>query len=113
VILKDLPRRPEAIGSRRCTAADQWRGARDQRRDRDHGTVCRHRAGTQPPYIAAMRAFAAKMPGNAAGAAFETAFHQTIPMSRQVYGIPHEWTEKLGIRDTASMAHRIAILRRA
>ena len=30
--------------------------------------------------------------------AFETAFHQTIPLARQVYGIPHEWTEKLGIR---------------
>jgi acetate kinase len=31
-------------------------------------------------------------------AAFETAFHQTIPTSRQVYAIPHEWTEELGIR---------------
>jgi len=31
-------------------------------------------------------------------AAFETAFHQTIPLSRQVYAIPHEWTEELGIR---------------
>ena len=26
------------------------------------------------------------------------AFHQTIPLARQVYAIPHEWTEKLGIR---------------
>jgi acetate kinase len=31
-------------------------------------------------------------------AAFETAFHQTIPLSRQIYAIPHEWTENLGIR---------------
>jgi acetate kinase len=31
-------------------------------------------------------------------AAFETAFHQTIPLARQVYAIPHEWTENLGIR---------------
>jgi acetate kinase len=30
-------------------------------------------------------------------AAFETAFHQTIPLERQVYAIPYEWTE-LGIR---------------
>src|SRR5258706_13004800 len=51
-----------------------------------------------PPYIAAMKAFAIKMPGTPQVAAFETAFHQTVPMSRQVYGIPHEWTEKLGIR---------------
>src|SRR4051812_19114648 len=51
-----------------------------------------------PPYIAAMRAFREKLPGLPQVAAFETAFHQTIPLSRQVYAIPHEWTEKLGIR---------------
>ena len=51
-----------------------------------------------PPYIAAMRAFARKLPNVPQVAAFETAFHQTIPLSRQVYAIPHEWTEKLGIR---------------
>src|SRR5689334_16429129 len=51
-----------------------------------------------PPYIAAMRAFQEKLPKVPQVAAFETAFHQTVPLSRQVYGIPHEWTEKLGIR---------------
>lgn len=51
-----------------------------------------------PPYIAAMRAFADKLPGVAQVAAFETGFHQTVPMARQVYGIPHEWVEDLGIR---------------
>jgi len=50
-----------------------------------------------PPYIAAMRAFEHKLPGVPQVAAFETAFHQTIPASRQVYAIPYEWTE-LGIR---------------
>src|SRR5215210_527748 len=51
-----------------------------------------------PPYIAAMRAFREKMPGTPQVAAFETAFHQSIPPARQVYAIPHEWTENLGIR---------------
>jgi acetate kinase len=51
-----------------------------------------------PPYIAAMRAFREKLPSVPQVAAFETAFHQTIPLSRQIYAIPHEWTEKLGIR---------------
>src|SRR5688572_11268781 len=51
-----------------------------------------------PPYIAAMRAFREKLPDVPQVAAFETAFHQTVPMSRQVYAIPHEWTEKLGVR---------------
>lgn len=52
-----------------------------------------------PPYIAAMRAFA-KLPGTGIPqvAAFETAFHQTIPASRSTYAIPHQWTEDLGIR---------------
>jgi acetate kinase len=51
-----------------------------------------------PPYIAAMRAFAQKHPKLPQVAAFETAFHQTIPLKRQTYAIPYEWTEKLGIR---------------
>jgi acetate kinase len=51
-----------------------------------------------PPYIAAMKAFARKLPGVPQVAAFETAFHQTIPLARQVYAIPWDWTEKLGIR---------------
>jgi acetate kinase len=51
-----------------------------------------------PPYIAAMKAFREKLPSVPQVAAFETAFHQTIPLSRQVYAIPHEWTENLGIR---------------
>src|SRR5947207_5991652 len=51
-----------------------------------------------PPYIAAMRAFRQRLPDVPQVAAFETAFHQTIPLARQVYAIPHEWTEKLGIR---------------
>ncbi|MHB1155695.1 MAG: acetate/propionate family kinase [Phycisphaerales bacterium] len=51
-----------------------------------------------PPYIAAMRAFSDKLPGVPQVAAFETAFHQTIPASRSTYAIPHQWTENLGIR---------------
>ncbi len=51
-----------------------------------------------PPYIAAMKAFAHKIPGLPQVAAFETAFHQSIPPARQVYGIPHKWVSELGIR---------------
>ncbi len=51
-----------------------------------------------PPYIAAMRAFMEKLPGVPQVAAFETAFHQSIPLSRQVYGIPHDWVTRLGVR---------------
>mgnify|MGYP001544150349 CR=1 FL=1 len=51
-----------------------------------------------PPYIAAMKAFARRLPNVPQVAAFETGYHQTIPLKRQAYAIPHEWTEKLGIR---------------
>jgi acetate kinase len=45
-----------------------------------------------------MKAFREKLPSVPQVAAFETGFHQTIPLARQVYAIPHEWTEELGIR---------------
>ncbi len=51
-----------------------------------------------PPYVAAMKAFRNRLPKVPQVAAFETAFHQTIPMSRQVYAIPRQWTVDLGIR---------------
>src|SRR5262245_26872179 len=51
-----------------------------------------------PAYIAGMKSFAAKLPDVPQVACFETSFHQTIPMSRQVYAVPWDWTEKLGVR---------------
>jgi acetate kinase len=99
VILKDLPAKPEAIGFKAvhggpiCGAVrvtDDVIATMEQFAD----VAPAH----NPCYIAAMKAFAQKMPGVPQVAAFETAFHQTIPASRQVYAIPHEWTEELGIR---------------
>jgi len=46
-----------------------------------------------PPYIAAIKSFKDKLPRVEQVAAFETAFHQTIPLSRQIYAIPWQWTE--------------------
>ncbi|QNN23632.1 acetate/propionate family kinase [Planctomycetales bacterium ZRK34] len=51
-----------------------------------------------PMYIAAMKAFAQKLPKVPQVAAFETAFHQTIAPSRTTYAIPYKWTSELGIR---------------
>jgi len=50
-----------------------------------------------PPYVAAMKAFAAKLPDVPQVAAFETAFHQTIPASRTTYAVPWGWTQA-GVR---------------
>lgn len=50
-----------------------------------------------PPYVAAMKAFASRLPDVPQVAAFETAFHQTIPASRTTYGVPWEWTQA-GVR---------------
>src|SRR5688572_19160392 len=99
VILKDLPQRPAAVGfkavhggpiSGAVRVTDEVIATMEQFAD----VAPAH----NPPYIAAMRAFREKLPDVPQVAAFETAFHQTIPASRYVYAIPHEWTEKLGIR---------------
>jgi len=45
-----------------------------------------------PPYVAAMKAFAARRPDVPQVAAFETAFHQTIPPARTTYAVPWAWT---------------------
>ncbi len=51
-----------------------------------------------PPYIAAMRTLRERFPDLPLVAAFETAFHQTIPASRQQYAIPRKWADGLHIR---------------
>ena len=50
-----------------------------------------------PPYVAAMKAFARQLPLVPQVAAFETAFHQSIPASRTTYAVPWEWTQA-GVR---------------
>jgi acetate kinase len=99
VILKELPVKPDAIGfkavhggpiSGAVRVTDKVLATMEEFAD----VAPAH----NPPYIAAMRAFRQKLPQLPQVAAFETAFHQTIPLARQVYAIPHEWTEKLGIR---------------
>jgi acetate kinase len=99
VILKEIGRKPDAIGfkavhggpiSGAVRVTDEVIAVQEQFAD----VAPAH----NPPYIAAMRAFRQKLPDVPQVAAFETAFHQTIPLARQVYAIPHEWTEKLGIR---------------
>ena len=47
-----------------------------------------------PPYMAAMKAMEKVLPDVPQVAAFETAFHSTIPMARRVYGTPYEWVKK-------------------
>jgi acetate kinase len=98
-ILKSLPHAPDAIGfkavhggpiSGAVRVSDEVLATMEQFAD----VAPAH----NPPYIAAMKAFREKLPNVPQVAAFETAFHQTIPMARQIYAIPHEWTEKLGIR---------------
>jgi len=99
VILKELPAKPDAIGFKAVHGGPISGAVRVT----DHVIATMEEfadvaPGHNPPYIAAMKAFAKKMPGTPQVAAFETAFHQTIPLSRQVYAIPYEWTEKMGIR---------------
>ena len=51
-----------------------------------------------PPYVAAMRAFAAVAPLVPAVALFETAFFTGLPEAACVYAVPWSWREAEGIR---------------
>lgn len=98
VILKELPRKPDAVGFK-AVHGGPISGAVRVTEDvlRTMEQFADVAPAHNPPYIAAMRAFGERLPKTPLVAAFETAFHQTIPMSRQVYGIPYEWTE-MGVR---------------
>jgi acetate kinase len=50
-----------------------------------------------PPYVRAMRLLAEKLPQIPLAAAFETAFHETIPASEYLYAVPKDWLNH-GIR---------------
>ena len=51
-----------------------------------------------PPYIAAIRQFAALMPDTPLVGSFETAFHANMPAEAYLYPIPLELSRKHGIR---------------
>lgn len=51
-----------------------------------------------PVYIAMMKSVRERYPTLTQIACFETAFHQTMPLERAVYGIPYEWMEQYGLR---------------
>ena len=51
-----------------------------------------------PPYIAAMQTLKQRFPDLPLVAAFETAFHQTIPAARKEYAIPRQWSDEFHIR---------------
>ena len=48
-------------------------------------------------YLGAIEAFQRLAPNAVHVASFETAFHQTVPLHRRVYGVPYEWYEKYGV----------------
>ncbi|HEV3418486.1 MAG TPA: acetate/propionate family kinase [Pirellulales bacterium] len=51
-----------------------------------------------PPYIVAMRLLSEKLPGIPLIAAFETAFHATIPERLRHYAVPHEWAAEFQVQ---------------
>ncbi len=99
VILKECGRKPDAIGFKAVHGGPISGAVRvDDNVIATMEQFADVAPAHNPPYIAAMKAFHEKLPNVPQVAAFETAFHQTIPLSRQIYAIPHEWTEQLGIR---------------
>ena len=52
----------------------------------------------QPRSLAALDAVTALLPGVAAVASFDTAFHATIPAAAATYAVPREWRRRYAIR---------------
>ena len=50
------------------------------------------------PYLQAIRTMREVFPQAVFIGAFETAFHQSIPQERVMYGVPYEWYKQLGVR---------------
>ncbi len=51
-----------------------------------------------PAALAAIDAITEALPGVPQLAAFDTAFHSTIPPEASIYALPYEWTERWGLR---------------
>ena len=51
-----------------------------------------------PAYVAAIRQFARVAPSVPLVGCFETAFHGTMPLRRQLYAVPYDWYENYGVR---------------
>jgi acetate kinase len=52
----------------------------------------------QPKSLAALDAVSAALPGVAAVACFDTAFHATLPAAAHTYALPAAWRERWGLR---------------
>ena len=62
------------------------------------GRTERSGAFTQSPSILGIRACQEKIPGVPMVGVFDTAFHQTMPPSSYLYGLPYEYYEKYQMR---------------
>jgi acetate kinase len=51
-----------------------------------------------PPYVAAMRLLAERLPGIPLVAAFETGFHRSIPDRNRYYAVPYDWATGHAVR---------------
>jgi acetate kinase len=52
----------------------------------------------QPKSLAALDVTSAALPGVAAVACFDTAFHATMPQGAMTYALPKQWRQRFGIR---------------
>jgi acetate kinase len=68
-----------------------------------------------PPYVAALRAFAEAAPQVPLAALFETAFFDAMPEAAVTYAVPYEWKQKWGVRRYGfhGASHRYAAERAA
>ena len=68
-----------------------------------------------PPSVLGIRACCDKMPGVPMVGVFDTSFHQTMPASSYLYGLPYEYYEKYQVRRYGfhGTSHRFVAMRAA
>ena len=64
----------------------------------DMESMARVAPAHNPPYVRAMRLLAERLPEIPLVAAFETAFHATIPAGNRHYAVPVQWAEQHGVQ---------------
>lgn len=64
----------------------------------DMESMARVAPAHNPPYVRAMRLLAERLPEIPLVAAFETAFHATIPAGNRHYAVPIQWAEQHGVQ---------------
>ncbi len=91
---------PDAVGHRIVHGGTRFRDAVeiDASVRAELAELCELAPLHQPKALAALDAVSEALPGVAAVACFDTAFHATLPAAASTYALPEQWRARFGLR---------------